>query len=90
MNLITFQTHHSNVQALVATFAFIGCFFAQNSMNSCFQHTLELLPTEVRGQGAAFVNVVAHAATFFGPYIAISGNPVSLIRLSTEATNNLT
>lgn len=37
--------------------------------NSGAQYAVELIPTEVRGQGVSVIHVAGHAATFFSPQI---------------------
>ena len=57
---------------LVTIFAMIGRFFITYSMNTSAQISLEVVPTELRGQGTALANVFAQISNFFAPQIVYS------------------
>ena len=50
----------------------MGRFFATYSMNVGFQYTVELMPTCLRGQGIALVNMMSMVSLMAGPYIVYS------------------
>jgi hypothetical protein len=52
-----------------ASLSVIGRFGVNIAYNSGAQYAAELIPTEVRGQGVAFVHVAGYAAAFFSPYV---------------------
>lgn len=39
------------------------------AMNTGLQYTVELIPTQLRGQGTGIVHITGHCATFFAPFI---------------------
>lgn len=51
--------------------AMAGRFFATIAMNAGVQYVVELVPTELRGQGVGFVHITGHCATFFAPFILL-------------------
>ncbi len=53
----------------VTVMAMFGRFFITYAMNTAAQISLEVVPTELRGQGTAVANVCAQIATFFAPQI---------------------
>ena len=53
----------------VTVMAMFGRFFITYAMNTAAQISLEVVPTELRGQGTAIANVCAQIATFFAPQI---------------------
>jgi len=57
---------------LVTIFAMIGRFFITYSMNTSAQISLEVVPTQLRGQGTALANVFAQISNFFAPQIVYS------------------
>ncbi|KAJ9595127.1 hypothetical protein L9F63_013602, partial [Diploptera punctata] len=54
---------------MTLTLNIVGRFGVNIAYNSGAQYAAELIPTEVRGQGVAFIHVVGYAATFFSPHI---------------------
>ena len=50
----------------------MGRFFATYSMNVGFQYTVELMPTCLRGQGIALVNMMSMVSQMASPYIVYS------------------
>ena len=50
----------------------MGRFFATYSMNVGFQYTVELMPTCLRGQGIAMVNMMSMLSQMASPYIVYS------------------
>ena len=50
----------------------MGRFFATYGMNVGFQYTVELMPTCLRGQGIALVNMMSMVSLMAGPYIVYS------------------
>jgi hypothetical protein len=44
-------------------------FFITIAMNTGLQYTVELIPTQLRGQGTGVVHITGHGATFFAPFI---------------------
>ncbi len=52
--------------------AMVGRFFITYAMNAGAQISLEVCPTELRGQGCGLANVFAQASVFFAPYIVYS------------------
>jgi hypothetical protein len=54
---------------MTASLGVIGRFGVNIAYNSGAQYAAELIPTEVRGQGVAFVHVAGYTATFFSPYV---------------------
>lgn len=44
-------------------------FFITIAMNTGIQYTVELIPTQLRGQGTGVVHITGHGATFFSPFI---------------------
>ncbi|XP_069696013.1 organic cation transporter protein-like isoform X2 [Periplaneta americana] len=63
-----FQGNDTNALMTVAL-GVVGRFGVNIAYNSGAQYAAELIPTEVRGQGVAFVHVAGYAATFFSPHI---------------------
>lgn len=57
---------------VVVIFGMIGRLFIIYSMNVASQLTLEVVPTQLRGQGSALANVCAQISTFFAPQIVYS------------------
>ena len=57
---------------LVTVLAMIGRFFITYSMNTSAQISLEVVPTQLRGQGSALANVFAQISNFFAPQIVYS------------------
>ena len=56
----------------VTILAMFGRFFITYSMNTAAQISLEVVPTQLRGQGAALANVFAQISNFFAPQIVYS------------------
>ena len=52
--------------------AMVGRFFVTYAMNAGAQISLEVCPTELRGQGSGLANVFAQASVFFAPQIVYS------------------
>ena len=52
--------------------AMLGRGFITYSINTAAQISLEVVPTELRGQGSAFANVCAQASMFFAPQVVFS------------------
>jgi hypothetical protein len=50
----------------------IGRFFITYAMSTGVQISMEIVPTNLRGQGSGLANVVAQASSFFSPYIVYS------------------
>lgn len=50
-------------------FAMASRFFITIAMNTGIQYTVELIPTQLRGQGTGIVHITGHGATFFAPFI---------------------
>merc|ERR1711874_575293 len=50
----------------------MGRFFATYAMNVGFQYTVEVMPTCLRGQGTALVNVMSMVSQMASPYIVYS------------------
>ena len=63
------------------TFFLAGRFFTTYAMNVGFQFTVEVMPTCLRGQGSALVNVMSTLAQMASPYIVYSVNYYSLSNL---------
>ena len=57
---------------LVTIMAMTGRFFITYSMNTAAQISLEVVPTQLRGQGTALANVCAMMSNFFAPQIVYS------------------
>jgi hypothetical protein len=53
----------------IALLAMAGRFFITIAMNTGVQYTVELVPTQLRGQGVGVVHITGHCATFFAPFI---------------------
>lgn len=53
----------------IAIMALAGRFFITIAMNTGVQYTVELVPTQLRGQGVGVVHITGHCATFFAPFI---------------------
>ena len=53
----------------IAIMALAGRFFITIAMNTGVQYTVELVPTQLRGQGVGIVHITGHCATFFAPFI---------------------
>ena len=58
----------------------MGRFFATYAMNVGFQYTVEVMPTCLRGQGTALVNVMSMVSQMASPYIVYS------VRLGVQRT----
>ena len=56
----------------VTIMAMAGRFFITYAMNTAAQISLEVVPTQLRGQGTALGNVCAVSANFFAPQIVYS------------------
>jgi len=56
----------------VTILAMIGRGFITYTMNTAAQISLEVVPTQLRGQGTAIANVAAQIANFFAPQIVLS------------------
>ena len=50
----------------------MGRFFATYAMNVGFQYTVEVMPTCLRGQGIALVNMMSMVSQMAAPYIVYS------------------
>ena len=57
---------------VVTILAMIGRAFITYSMNTSAQISLEVVPTQLRGQGCALANVCAQISNFFAPQIVYS------------------
>ena len=58
---------------ILQVFVFLlGRFFATYAMNVGFQYTVEVMPTCLRGQGIALVNVMSMVSQMGSPYIVYS------------------
>ena len=57
---------------VVTILAMIGRGFITYSMNTSAQISLEVVPTQLRGQGCALANVCAQFSNFFAPQIVYS------------------
>lgn len=57
---------------VVVVFGMIGRLFIIYSMNVASQLTLEVVPTQLRGQGSSLANVCAQISSFFAPQIVYS------------------
>jgi len=55
-----------------AILAMLGRFFATYAMNTGFQFTVEMLPTQLRGQGMALFNVMSMFSSMASPLIVYS------------------
>ncbi|XP_076165331.1 organic cation transporter protein [Ptiloglossa arizonensis] len=55
-----------------ATVAICSRFFINVSSNIATQYTAELLPTVIRTEGVAFINIVGYFTSIFSPFIAYS------------------
>ena len=60
---------HWEIQAVLAMAARFWSTFA---INAGMQFCVEVMPTQLRGQGTSFVSVLAMAATMASPYIVYS------------------
>jgi hypothetical protein len=60
------------MEMLSMVVAMTGRFFVTYAMNAGAQISLEVCPTELRGQGSGLANVFAQATTFFSSYIVYS------------------
>ena len=56
----------------VAILAMFGRFCATYAINTGFQFSVEMMPTQLRGQGTALANVMAMVANIVSPYIVYS------------------
>ena len=55
-----------------AILAMSGRFFATYAMNTGFQFTVEMLPTQLRGQGMALFNVMSMFSSMASPLVVYS------------------
>ena len=62
----------SEIKTLQVIVFLMGRFFATYGMNVGFQYTVELMPTCLRGQGIALVNMMSMVSLMAGPYIVYS------------------
>ena len=70
---------------ILQVFVFLlGRFFATYAMNVGFQYTVEVMPTCLRGQGIALVNVMSMLSQMASPYIVFSVRVVC--RFNTNGT----
>lgn len=53
----------------MALLAMIGRFCVTVVINGAIQYTVELMPTQLRGQGVSAIHISGHGATFFAPLI---------------------
>ena len=60
------------LRVLQITMFLLGRFFATYAMNVGFQFTVEVMPTCLRGQGIALVNVMSMLSQMASPYIVFS------------------
>ena len=68
---------------ILQVFVFLlGRFFATYAMNVGFQYTVEVMPTCLRGQGIALVNVMSMVSQMGSPYIVYS------VRVTTRPERN--
>ncbi|XP_065350727.1 solute carrier family 22 member 1-like [Cloeon dipterum] len=63
----------------VVILAGCGRFCITMAMNTGLQYCVELLPTQLRGQGVNFVHIAGHFSTFGGPLIAYLGEFSALL-----------
>ena len=81
--MTTASHHHSNsIQTKLLMFSemktaqiilfLVGRFFSTYAMNVGFQFTVEVMPTCLRGQGNALVNVMSMVSQMASPYIVYS------------------
>jgi hypothetical protein len=54
---------------LITVLAMASRFFTTTAINSGLQYTVELIPTQLRGQGTGVIHITGHGATFFAPFI---------------------
>jgi len=52
-----------------ALLAMVGRFCVTVVINGAIQYTVELMPTQLRGQGVSAIHIAGHGATFFAPLI---------------------
>ena len=71
MLVCAFTTNTRTAQAFLF---FLGRFFANYAINVGFQITVEMMPTCLRGQGNALVQVMSMVAQMASPYIVSSVN----------------
>ena len=62
----------SEIKTLQVVVFLLGRFFATYAMNVGFQYTVELMPTCLRGQGIAMVNMMSMVSQMASPYIVYS------------------
>ena len=62
----------SEIKTLQVIVFLMGRFFATYAMNVGFQYTVEVMPTCLRGQGIALVNMMSMVSQMAGPYIVYS------------------
>jgi uncharacterized membrane protein len=60
---------HLDSAMLMTLLAMASRFFITIAMNTGIQYTVELIPTQLRGQGTGVVHITGHGATFFAPFI---------------------
>ena len=70
----------SELRVLQIIVFMMGRFFAKYAMNVGFQYTVEVMPTCLRGQGTALVNVMSMVSQMASPYIVYS------VRLGVQST----
>ena len=63
----------------------VGRFFSTYAINVGFQFTVEVMPTCLRGQGNALVNVMSMVSQMASPYIVYS---VKMILITIKTENN--
>ena len=62
----------SEIKTLQVIVFLMGRFFATYAMNVGFQYTVEVMPTCLRGQGIALVNMMSMLSQMASPYIVYS------------------
>lgn len=66
---IILATVNESSSVITMTFIVVARLGVVVAYNSGAQYAVELIPTEVRGQGVSVIHVAGHAATFFSPQI---------------------
>ncbi|XP_046460210.1 solute carrier family 22 member 13-like [Daphnia pulex] len=59
---------------LITVLAMASRFFTTTAINSDLQYTVELIPTQLHGQGTGVIHITGHGATFFAPFILYLSN----------------
>ena len=72
----------SEIKTLQVIVFLLGRFFATYAMNVGFQYTVELMPTCLRGQGIAMVNMMSMVSQMASPYIVYSVRDVIMTTIT--------